>query len=314
MSYYVALIQEHKINLELLSEYISKVINKENYKNEKELLIKYIYDQVKNHIKYIQVSQLNDIIGYNLNNDKVITTEISYSGLYGCYEIIYENEKGEKMNDFACLCSLEQHVIYNNAILIKNKFDNKQEKNVNNTNITKYDIKRIIKRRFLLSAILIENGKLTKYYYKNTNDLLYTIFNTDKVKKIHTSLYGFQLSFYYIEGNINEMATRLNSSFKIYGKCLVIHETEDEKTQDKLGMKDIKLLDKVAYGRLYDRKILSWNKYYDILNKESDNTCPYCNDIIIKEYLCKKCFRQKYCSEECYIYFLNYHYDECINK
>lgn len=282
-------------------------------------------------------------------------TESSFSFPKKHTELMYcqptwSHQKDQKvnMNFIGCLFSLKHNVIENTCVVLANNYDISSQNNIVVGDVTKNDILRMIKRRYFFSAELIKNDTITKYYYQNPGYLVSKLFDLkeqDTIEKLTVGFLKYNLSFYCNQNKnqyVNKIATRINGLYQLYGDVLVLNEM-DEHVYTNLSTHELRRLNVLAYGRLYDRQLKAdeiheeshfevdeqgkeiekkktplWSKYIIIDKRMSEwqnnkNKCFYCNKNIEKHVTCDKCFRIKYCSVKCQSEYNNYHSDDCIN-
>jgi len=121
----------------------------------------------------------------------------------------------------------------------------------------------------------------------------------------------------------------------------------EENIYANLSMREIKRLNVLSYGRLYDRQIKAeedfvipvnepekatdnidpdtptkkapfWSKYIVVEHRmmkwqATKNQCINCYKQISVPVVCQRCYRAKYCSEQCQKDFHEYHFDDCIH-
>lgn len=366
----IALVEKNKCNFEKMGEYASALLytehTEEMKKKIKNEINNYIWSVIEPYIKFIDVDE-NDFLTAVCENiikcfpDKnpdnfFYHTEGSYSFPKKYIEFIhcqpiwkeYDNSNSDDINNLACLFSLKHNVINNNCIIFANNYDLTAPHFTAIDSITKEDIFRVIRRRFFFSAILIKNDMMIKYYYQNPAFLIIKIFGLDgkdNIQKLSLCHLKYNLIFYFQHDktkNINKIATRINGLYSLHGDVLLIHEME-ENIFANLSIREVKRLNVLSYGRLYDRQLKDeelhiiqtididehgkeiekkitpfWSRYIVIENrikhwKENKNKCINCYGEIKKPVICDKCYRMKYCSEKCAKEFNSYHADECIN-
>lgn len=287
----------------------------------------------------------------------------------------YVDAEVSNMNNIACLASLKHTVIENNCVMLAYEYDLHAPKFTRLTNITRDHILRIIRRRFYFSAVLIKENQLVKYYYQQPKYLLqsiYGLYDDSTIETMTNSLLGYNLIYYFQHDKtkyVNEIATRINGMYQLHGDVLIIHELDNNNDnsdmksklsiQDKpmsiygnLSNHEVKRLDVLSYGRLYDRQLKPgeihtvkqfevnengkeiennitpmWSRYIIVKHRmeklHNDGfKCLNCDKIISKKITnivknsitCDKCYRARYCSNFCQQEFLSkYHQDECIN-
>lgn len=372
----VAVVNKNRCNFEQLEEHASCLLYTE-YSNEERKSIKqkindYLWSEIEPFITFVDVPK-DDFIGCICDNliscfpEKTVNdffyhSEGSYSFPKKYIEFAhcqpvwkgYEQSQLENMNNIGCLFSLKHNVIENNCVIFANKYDLNvltAPKMVQLESITKEDILKVIRRRFFFTAVLIKYNRCVKYYYQNPIYLISKIYNlqneTDLIEKLSTSIFRYNLVFYFQHDKsryVNELATRINGSYRLHGDILVLHELE-ENIYSNISLNEINNLNQLSYGRLYDRQLKLeeihtvttieadsegnqtekkvvpyWSKYLVIENRISNKKLFNKNCINCEKELnsnqcltCQRCFRVKYCSEKCQKEFNNYHSDECIN-
>ena len=280
-------------------------------------------------------------------------TEASYSSpkkhleLLHCHPM-WSNAKKE-MNHIGCYHSLKHTVISNTCVILANRYELSEQSNVVLDDVTKDDILRVIRRRYFFTATLISNDTLTKYYYQNPAHLIskiYGIKDNETIQTLPVNLLKYSMVFYFQHNKnlyVNKIATRICGLYQLHGDVLVINEQErDVYTNLSIHeVREIKCF--ILDGRLYDRQLRNdeiheenhveidsggnevdkkktpfWSKYIVITKRMAEwqqhkNDCLYCGKEIIKPIICDKCFRSKFCSQQCQKEFDSYHTDECIN-
>ncbi|AGF85243.1 hypothetical protein QJ854_gp539 [Moumouvirus goulette] len=366
----IALIKKNNINFSDMEKYAVPLLylnHDDKTRNQlKNNLNDYIWKTIEPYIEFVNVGEdLLTTVCHNLtknfDNNKnpdefYYHTEASYSSPKKFLEIMYclplwkEYIAGniDNMNKLGCLFSLKHNVIENNCVIIANKYDINSSSNLIIDSVTQDDILRVIRRRYFFTASLIKQNNVIKYYYQNPAYLISKIFNLegkDNIQKLSVSLLKYNLSFYCQQNNskyINQIATRINGLYRLYGDVLILNEIE-ENVYTNLSEHEIKRLNVLSYGRLYDRQLKEneiheetipdidengkqiekkktplWSKYIIVNNrmnvwKNNKNKCIYCDNEIKNQITCNKCFRAKYCSKNCEQQFNSYHSDECIN-
>lgn len=365
-----ALIKKNRCIFEKMEELALPLLytehTEETRKKIKQSINDYIWSIIGPYIEFIQVEQ-NDFITSACNNiisdfphkqpdDFMYHTKSSYSFPKKFIEFIccqpiwkeYTHNTIENINNLGCLMSLDHTLIENSCVVISNKYDISQQSNIIMDSITKDDIIKIIRRRYFLTAVLIKKDKLVKYYYQNPRYLITKIYNIDEsasIQKMSESILKYNLQFYFQYDKtkyINQIATRINGMYRLYGDVLLLHELEDNIFAN-ISIHEVKRLNVLLYGRLYDRQLKSeeihtstkvvvdengneqekkivpyWSRYLTIENRmknwnNNKDKCINCHNKIVKQIICDKCYRTKYCSKNCQDEFSSYHDDECIN-
>jgi len=352
-----------------MEEYIAPLLYKATTKEERTILKNklnhYIWSVIEKYITFVDVNDSNDffekVYGATMVDfpDKnqynfIFNTEGSYSTPKKFLELInvrptwndYEDSSKNinVMNDIGCLLSLRHTVIENTCFVMANEYDLTVHRYVNMVSILKDDIIRIIRRRYFHSAILIKENSIAKYYFQNPEYLVTTIFGNDDDKTIEMfpfSHLNYNLIFNFKKHAtqyVNQIATRINGSYRMYGDVLVFHEFE-KNVFVNLSMRELKRLNVLSYGRLEDRTLNNtevhqvpslsvddkgketteavpfWSKYLIVENRmaswqKNKNKCTYCeSDCTIT---CDRCFRVRYCSTDCKNKFASQHDPECI--
>ena len=172
--------------------------------------------------------------------------------------------------------------------------------------ITEHNICQVIRNRYYSTGIVITpNNTLTKIYISNDDEnkkYLNTFPNF-----CNSILYKYSLVFLYDDKNdktqLNKMATRIHGKKKIYGDCIILHEVQD-KILGHLSMNELNILNKLSYGRIYDREkvinkpveqpqpvdnkiqqVIVDNRYVIVNNLKKQLqydklNCCYCNDLV----------------------------------
>lgn len=260
----------------------------------------------------------------------------------------YQKSQIENINNLSCLFSLKHNVVENTCAIFANSYDLSLPNFTKLDSITKDDILRVIRRRFFFSALLIKENDMIKYYYQNPQYLITKVFGLtekDNIEKMSFSHFKYNLTFYFQHDKtkyINKIATRINGTYRLHGDVLVLHELE-ENIFGNISIHEAKRLNVLSYGRLYDRQLKEdevhtmpsvevdengnqtekkvtplWSRYI-VVNKRmlkwenEKNKCINCGENIVRQLVCEKCYRVKYCSEKCRKEFDSYHWDECIN-
>ncbi|BCS83250.1 zinc finger domain-containing protein [Cotonvirus japonicus] len=363
----IAIIKKNKCNFPEMEKYVVPLL----YTNHTDTLRKqlktslnnYIWDSIKSHVEFIETNDAMTDICNNLTqdfpdknpDDFFYHTECSYSFPKKCLEIVFcqptwkeYESNSHNINNVACLHSLKHTVIENNCVVISNTYDLSSNSNVVLSDVTSEDIIRVIKRRYFFSASIIQNNNIIKYYYQNPAVLISKIFNLNQdntVEKLSVAHFGYNLTFYCCQDKslyINEIATRINGLYQLHGDVIILNELE-ENVYANLSVHEIRRLNVLSYGRLYDRKLREneiheekhvklndkgeeteetktpyWSKYIIVNNRMAKwqmekNKCIECQKGIKTPVICEKCFRVKFCSKQCQKIFDAYHTDECIN-
>lgn len=365
----IALVTKNKCYFDKMEEFAMPLLYKEHSDEERKLLNQkindYIWAIIEPYIKFIEVSdeELLTVACQSLTSDFperkpdefFYHTKSSYSFPKKYIEFIHcqpvwkgYEEEADNINNIGCLMSLDHSVIENKCIVIANKYDLTAPYFARIDSITKEDFIKIIRRRYFFSAVLIKNDSVVKYYYQNPRYLIMKVYGlneNDKIERLPLCHLKYNLLFFFQYDKakyVNKIATRINGLYRMYGDVLLLHELE-ENIYANISLHEIKRLNVLSYGRLYDRQLKIeeihttkkievdkngkeqekkvtpyWSKYITIENrmnkwKENKNKCIYCNEEMVKPITCDKCFRVKYCSKKCQRDFSNYHDEECIN-
>jgi MYND finger len=375
----IALVKKNKCNFDRMEEFVVPLLYKEHTVEERTELKKsindYIWSVIEPYITFIdvdmEVPDANEnfmtVVCTNLvegfpdkrPDDFFYHTEGSYSFPKKFIEFIhcqpawkdYKSAQIENMNNLCCLFSLKHNVIENNCVIFANRYDLDYKYFTAIDTITKEDIIKVVRRRYFFSGVVVKENSLTKYYYQNPSYLVSAIFNkceTDTIEKIPYSHLNYKLVFYFQQDTksfVNKICTRMNGLFRIYGPVLIIHELE-ENIYANISLHEVKRLNVLSYGRLYDRQpkvdenhiiepvpldpsnnddnevqkklIPMWSRYICVNKRmiqwqKTKNLCINCSKEMTKPIICERCYRAKYCSESCQKSFDNYHYEECIN-
>lgn len=366
----VAVIEKNRCYFDKIEEFAAPLLYTDHTddvrKKLKTELNDYIWSVMEPFITFIKIEDDDDFMSIVCENitkcfpdrnpgDLFYHTESSYSCPKRFIEFIYgqpiwenyETNKIENMNNLACLFSLKHHVVENNCVVIVNNYDLSSKHFADIDSVTKYDLIRIIRRRFFYSAIVIKENKMVKYYYQNPGYLINKVFGLneeDSIQKLSFSHIKYNLLFYFQQDKskyINQIATRINGLHRVHGDILVLHEMEDNLFTN-ISRHEMKRLNVLSYGRLYDRQLKDneihtvpkievdkdgqvietkvtplWSRYivsnHRMINwQKNKNKCINCDNDMKTIIVCDKCYRVKYCSEQCQKEFASYHNDECI--
>lgn len=368
----IAVIEKNNCNFDNLGDYALPLLYTEHSADSKkeirESIDNYIWSVIEPFVTFVDVSD-EDFITVVCSNiikdfpdrpaDKFFYhTEGSYSFPKKYMEFIYAQPSWsdykiaqvENINTIGCLFSLKQNFIENTVIIVANTYDLSAEKLVVMTCVTKNDIIKTIKRRFYFSAVLIKENSMIKYYYQDPKFLIghiYGLSNNDTIEKLSLSHLKYNLVFYFRQNKdtyVNKIATRINGSYRLHGDVLILHEME-ENIYSNISITEMKRLNVLSYGRLYDRQLKPdevhtetkvmvdengkeeekkitpfWSRYIVINNRMNKwkllkNACVNCGiDVdVSKKIICQQCYRARYCSDNCKREFASYHNDECIS-
>lgn len=367
----IAVIEKNQCLFPDLEKYAAHLLYREHSSEErkkiKEEINHYLWSTIEPYVKFVQIHPDDDFMTVVCNkliqnfSDKnpdefYYHTEASYSFPKRYLELIhclpmwpeYQKDRQENINAIGCLFSLKHSVIENHCIVIANRYDLSAKHFVVMDSVTKEDILRVIRRRFFFSAILIKDQAMAKYYYQDPAYLISTIYHLggkDTIEKLSVSHLKYNLVFYFQHDRdkyVNQIATRINGSFRLHGDVLMIHEME-ENIFANLSIREAKRLNVLSYGRLYDRRLKDdemhsivsraldengkeiekkqepyWSRYIVVekrmlIWKEKKNRCINCWQVMKKPIVCDRCYRVKFCSQNCQQEFHSYHQDECIN-
>ena len=362
----IALIKKNLVEFDRIEEFASpllyRLLTAENKTDIKNKLNNYLWSVVSPYVTFIE-TDAEDLLSsacYHISecfpdknpDDFFYHTVDSYSFPKNNIELIYGQPnwngyvESENMNNLGCLFSLNHTVIENNCILISNKYDIKSTHFAKLSSITKDDILKVIRRRFFHTACVIRENSVEKYYYQSQAILASVIFGlsaSDSIQKLSFTLFGYNLSFCFLQSKtkyVNQIATRINGVSRVYGDILVIHEIE-ENIPANLSVHEMRRLNVLAYGRLYDRQktIISadttttnteptkeiteqkqtplQNRYINVEEKMASwqttkNRCIMCNKSALQT--CPQCYRIKYCSDTCKEDYRSHHNGDCINE
>lgn len=366
----IAVIEKNRCQFDKMEEFALPLLYKQ-HNDEERILIKnninnYIWSVIEPYVKFIDIEEEDFITQVCENITKGFPerkpdeffyhTEGSYSFPKKYIEFIYcqpiwkdyVESKTENMNNLACLFSLKHNIIENSCVIFVNKFDMKAAHFTAMDSITKEDIIRIVRRRFLFSAIIIKQDSMVKYYYQNPAFLISNIYgltDQDNIEKISISHLKYNLVLYFQHDKskyINKIATRINGCYQLHGDVLVIHEME-ENVFANISIHEAKRINVLSYGKLSDRKLTEeeihtvsaveidtngkevekkvtpfWSRYIIINHRMNEwqnqkMKCANCHDEVLCPVICPKCFRTKYCSKKCMDEFDTYHSEDCIN-
>lgn len=368
----VAVINKNRCEFKDLGNYATDILYtphiQEKSREIRKNIDNYIWNVISDYIEFVDV-ELTDIMEYAcrkltedfpdkaVDSDFFYYTELSYSFPKKFIEFIhclpawksYDLSKAENMNNICCLMSLKHNVIENKCVVLASTYDTSLSEKVRIDSIDKSDIIRIVRRRFFFTSVLICENNLQKYYFQDISILIKKIFNLGDNDDIETFKFNFLeynlIMYFQINKSkyVNKIATRINGSHYIYGDVIIVHQLEDNVFAN-LSIHEVKRLNVLGYGRLYDRELLSneidkvnqdyiddngevmtkkitpIKSRYAIINNRmkkwniNKNICINCSEIIKKPVICDKCYRMKYCSKECkQQYYSKYHHNECLN-
>ncbi|AUV58515.1 zinc finger domain-containing protein [Bandra megavirus] len=363
----IAVIKKNQINFTDMEKYALPLLYQYHDDNTRSTLKNkindYISEVISPYIEFIEVDQdlLTNICNQLTKNfinrqpdEFFYHTEASYASPKVYLEMMYCQPiwkdsvvDQSDINNLACLFSLKHNVINYNCVIIANKYTD-NDIGITISDVSIQDILRVIRRRFFFTASLIKDNDIIKYYYQNPAYLVSQIFGLDadaKIEKLSVGLLKYNLNFYSQQDKnkyINQIATRINGLYRLYGDVIVLHEFE-ENVYTNISIHEIKRLNVLSYGRLYDRQLKdheihdemvqdvdpegkeiekkktpNWSKYIIVNNRmlewnKHKTECINCQNIMKKVIICDKCYRVKFCSVNCQQEFSSYHSDECIN-
>ena len=329
-----------------------------NYRNIKKDIDDYIWSNIEEYINIVNVSCDDDVELYNnfikelikdyperKTDEFIFESHISYSFPKKMFEIFiaipnweeYQKNKIENMNDICCLYNIEHKIMENTCVVVPHSYDINNKYFLKSSEITKYDLIRMIRRRFYFSAILIKpDFTIYKYYFQDPKPLLSLIFGNAETHRLNCDVFRYGLSFYYTKTDgdkINKCATRINGKFRLSGNVLIIHEP-DNNIYANISRHEFKRLNLLCYSRLYDRTTIFekiqehaselsenivLNKYLGIelrMNEFIKFKCMNCGIQTEKKQdnVCQQCYRAIYCSLECKQNFQDHHYDDCAKN
>lgn len=364
----VAIIKKNSCQFDQIRTFLEPLLyredSKENRKILKDKLNDYLWSVIEPYVTFMEVNQddflekvcmtlTSEFPERKPDNDFYYHVNGSYSfpkkyiEFAHCQPLWKEYQKSQKenMNCLGCLFSLDHKIVENTCVVFANKYDKNADKNVRLDSITKEDILRVIRRRFYFSAILIKENSLVKYYYQHPKYLIshiYQLTDNDTIENLPVTFLKYNLVFYFKyqkDKYPNQIATRINGLYRLYGDVLMFHELE-ENIPANLSIHEAKRLNVLAYGRLYDRQLRNneihqetkyevsekgesekqvtpyWSKYLVVENRMANltkNKCINCSEEMKNPIVCDRCYRVKYCSLQCKKEFNHYHNDECIN-
>ena len=368
----IALVTKNKCNFDRMEEFLAPMLYKPrvaaSFKIMNDKLDDYVWSVMEPHVTFVDIeTDAEEFISGICQNlikcfpdmsfdDFFYKTESSYSSPTTYLEFVYTqpiwesyvSSQPEQMNNIGCLMSLKHTVIENNIVVIANKYDLSAPKFVTQTDVSKCDLIRVVRRRFFSSAVLIKNNNLIKYYYQNPVALASTVFNLDyekdSIETVSFTHLKYNLLFFFKQDKtqyVNKCATRIYGRNKIYGDVLVLHEL-DEKVFANLNIYEIKKINLLSYGKLSDRELSPeenftipelepeaegqttkltplWSRYLVLHHRskklETDPAgCAYCKKKLTEtKVVCPHCYRIKYCSTECCIRdFGTSHFEDCV--
>lgn len=365
----IAIVNKNQLDFDQVEKFILPLLYRDIAVEEKdkikEEINNYLWSMIEPYVIFREVDE-NDLLTEvctqlmkpfaDKSPDQVFYhTEGSYSFPKRYLEVIhcqplwkdYLLAQKENINAIACLFSLKHIVIENTCIIIANKYDLAAPYFAKIDSITKEDILKVMRRRFYFSAILVRKDEMIKYYYQNPAYLVSKIFHLgdkDSIQKLSFSHLKYNLVYYFKQDNkesINQIATRINGSHAVRGDVLILHELE-ENIYANLSIHEVKRLNVLSYGRLYDRQLKEeenytlptteltengqeitkktvpyWSRYLVIERRmihwrKNKNKCINCCQELETPIICEKCFRVRFCSITCQKEFKWYHDDECI--
>jgi hypothetical protein len=365
----IAVIEKNKCSFDRMEEFASpllyKVLSDEERKELKTKLNDYIWSVIEPYVKFIEVNEedfltvvckeVTSCFPDRQPDDFFYHTEGSYSFPKKFIEFIYCQplwkdyvaEQPESMNNLGCLFSLKHHIIENNCIVFANKYDLSASSFTVIDSVTKEDIIRIVRRRYFFSAVLIKENSMIKYYYQNPSYLvanIYGLTEKDNIQKLEFGHLKYNLVYYFQQDRskyINQIATRINGVNRVHGDILVLHEME-EKIYANLSLHEMKRLNVLSYGRLYDRQLKDFENYtmptievnesgqeiekktvpmwsrYIVLDRrmiewnKNKNKCFNCSKEAKNLITCPYCYRLKYCSFKCQKEHAANHREDCF--
>ncbi len=365
-----AIIDKNRCEFPDMEKFVLPILYKEHTEPErvklKSSIDEYIWSVIGPYVKFreVEVSDIMENMCKELMeyfpgrkfDDFFYHTKASYSFPKKCMELFYcqplwnsyEKDATGDINNIGCLMSLDHTIIENRCIILGNSYDLSAPKMVKLTSVTKDDIIKMIKRRYFQTAILIKKDRFVKYYYQNPLYLVMKVYNLtpeDKIERLSFSnlKYNFKLLFQHDNTKyVNESATRINGFYILYGDILLFHEIE-ENIYANISMSEIKKINALSYGRLYDRQLKQdeihstikidvdengkeiekkvtpfWSRYIIVLKrlelyKKIMNKCFNCHKDMKNVIKCNRCFRVKFCCHNCKEEYANDHYDDCIN-
>lgn len=388
LSNQIALIRKNTLTFDQMTEYVVPLLYRKLGDEKKELRDKlndYIWSIIGEFVIFATVDEYSfmdcvaDHILKGLQNhsyDEIFfhvdrTFSTPKKALEFCYgtslQSTYVKNKEENLNDYGCLLSIPHHIIENSCVLYGLNYDLNSDTLVKLSTVDKMDLIRIIKRRYFFSAILLKkvldektnkySDVTEKYYYQNPQVLVNEVFQLTEenptIEKLKVSIFKYNLVFYFKQDKtnyVNDIATRINGAYIIRGDVLILHEME-ENIYTNISLRELKRINVLSYGRLYDREIKPdedvecndiavpadlppntneedvknhiqarqmWTKYIVVekrmmKRKSQGDVCSFCYKKIIKPVVCQRCFRARYCSVECETDNKSPHYDDCIH-
>lgn len=311
----------------------------------------YIEDVISPYIEFAEIDRGDDcdfmenICKHFMpdSTDNIATGDLSFSTKHGYVDIYhakpnipikYKDDSTfcPDFNSIASICSIGHIIIHNKCVMLAYGYTSNGDLEM--TNISMKDIVRIIRRRYINTAVCITPNKIQKYYYQNKDYLIRSIFNCSEtdINLIEThsfTLYGFNLIFRYGVSDIpNKICTRLANK-PINGTC-IIFSTINGKNNDNISIAEIEKIDAISYGPLVNRdRNLTGNidesdktkNCYELYHKYSnliklfavrEKKCDCCDKIFPSLSLCSKCYRARYCGVECQKSHYSKHKFECL--
>lgn len=187
-----ALIEESELDHYDLPKYVNTIIHRPN-PNMRDLH-SYLYYQVKDNIKFIDV----DVANYqyecakaihNIDSDEIsnweYTTARSFELESGYLQVIHckRNDDNRNYNKLGWMFSLEHTIFKGRVIIVKSKMINNK---MQFASVTKDDIVNALRCRFLTKGVL-DNGKEKMEVYYQNPDLLAIHLLDNNTKEINQS-------------------------------------------------------------------------------------------------------------------------------
>jgi hypothetical protein len=309
---------------------------------------KLIEDSCVRIVKDVDGNEQKSTDYYNFHTESSYTSEKRHLEIIFATPNLEEKKATLKLNAYGCLCSLSHTIVENNCILLANEYDisSPSTKYLKLTSITKDDLVRVIRRRYFYSAVLIKDNQMCKYYYQNPQYLVKTIFEHDEEKDLQvtpTNILKYQLRMIHRDFKknsnqyLNQIATRIAGKTRLYGDILILNMI-DENVYYNISIHELRRLNVLSYGRIYDRQLKSeedselgnlltgqsnqrqiymsryvlLHRRMKIYHEKLKNRCHYCEKLVETPITCTGCYRFKYCSNSCLKDDQGAHKDDCI--
>lgn len=281
----IAVINKNRCTFDDMEKYAAPLLYRELTREEKSQIMTklndYIWSVIEPYITFVQIetteqdeimtkicSGVKECFPEKSFDDFRFDTIKSYSFPKKIIQFVdskptwpeYKHEQECNMNNIACYMSLDHKVIENNAVAFCFDYDMQSASMLRMGSITKEDIIKIIRRRYIFTGVLIKEKSIVKYYYQEPVYLFMSVFNLnseDNIPTLRVTNLKYNLLFHFVKDKrqyVNKVATRINGMFQLCGDVLMMHELE-EKVYANLSCREAKRLNVLSYGKLSDRNI-----------------------------------------------------------